>query len=55
MTIPVGITQIHHNFGVQYARLMAVALLGALPVVAAYQLFQRRMIDAVMLSSGITG
>ncbi|KAB0677711.1 carbohydrate ABC transporter permease [Aureimonas leprariae] len=55
MTIPVGITQVHDAFGVQYARLMAVALLGALPVVAAYLLFQRRVTDAVMLSSGIKG
>lgn len=55
MTIPVGITQVHDAFGVQYARLMAVALLGALPVIAAYLIFQRRVTDAVMLSSGIKG
>ena len=55
MTIPVGITQVNDVFGVAYARLMAVALLAALPVVVAYLIFQRKVTEAVMISSGIKG
>ena len=55
MTIPVGITQVNDAFGVFYARLMSVALLGALPVALAYLIFQRRVTEAVMISSGVKG
>ena len=55
MTIPVGITQVNDAFGVFYARLMAVALLGAMPVALAYLIFQRRVTEAVMISSGVKG
>lgn len=55
MTIPVGITQVNDAFGVFYARLMSVALLGALPVAIAYLIFQKRVTEAVMLSSGVKG
>lgn len=55
MTVPVGITQVQDVFGVAYARLMAVALLAAMPVALAYLIFQRRVTDAVMISSGIKG
>lgn len=55
MTIPVGITQVSDAFGVYYARLMSVALLGAMPVAVAYLVFQRRVTEAVMISSGVKG
>jgi multiple sugar transport system permease protein len=55
MTIPVGITQVNDAFGVFYARLMSVALLGAMPVAVAYLVFQRRVTEAVMISSGVKG
>ena len=55
MTIPVGITQVNDAFGVFYARLMSVALLGAMPVALAYLIFQRRVTEAVMISSGVKG
>lgn len=55
MTIPVGITQVNDAFGVFYARLMSVALLGAMPVALAYLIFQRRVTEAVMISSGLKG
>jgi multiple sugar transport system permease protein len=55
MTVPVGITQVHDAFGVQYARNLAGAVLAALPVAAAYLIFQRRVTEAVMLSAGIKG
>ncbi|MDT1062467.1 carbohydrate ABC transporter permease [Paracoccus sp. CPCC 101403] len=55
MTIPVGITQVNDAFGVAYARVMSVALLGAAPVAIAYLLFQKRVTEAVMISSGVKG
>jgi multiple sugar transport system permease protein len=55
MNITVGITQVHDAFGVQYARLLAVAMLAALPVAAVYLMFQRRVTEAIMLSAGIKG
>lgn len=55
MTIPVGITQVNDAFGVYYARLMAVALLGAMPVAIAYLVFQKKVTEAVMISSGVKG
>lgn len=55
MTIPVGITQVNDAFGVAYARLMAVAMLAALPVIIAYIIFQRRVTEAIMISSGVKG
>jgi multiple sugar transport system permease protein len=55
MTIPVGITQVNDVFGVFYARLMAVALLGAAPVAIAYLIFQKRVTEAVMISAGVKG
>ena len=55
MTVTVGITQVHENFGVQYARNLAGAVIAALPVAAAYLLFQRRVTEAIMLSAGIKG
>lgn len=55
MTVTVGITQVHDAFGVQYARNLAAAILAAMPVAAAYLIFQRRVTEAVMLSAGIKG
>jgi multiple sugar transport system permease protein len=55
MTVTVGITQVHENFGVQYARNLAGAVLAALPVAVAYLVFQRRVTQAIMLSAGIKG
>lgn len=55
MTVTVGITQVDDAFGVKYARDMAVAILAAMPVALAYLLFQKRVTQALMLSSGIKG
>ena len=55
MTIPVGITQVNDTFGVAYARMMALALLAAAPVIAAYLIFQKRVTEAVMISAGVKG
>lgn len=55
MTITVGITQVDDDFGIKYAHDMAAAILAALPVAIAYLLFQKRVTQALMLSSGIKG
>ena len=55
MNITVGITQVNDAFGVQYARLLATAMLAALPVAMVYLIFQRRVTQAIMLSAGIKG
>lgn len=55
MTVTVGITQVDDAFGVHYARDLAVALLGAIPVALAYLIFQRRVTQAIMLSAAIKG
>ncbi|MFV0332777.1 MAG: carbohydrate ABC transporter permease [Tropicimonas sp.] len=55
MTIPVGITQVNDTFGVAYARMMALALLAAAPVIIAYLIFQKKVTEAVMISSGVKG
>ena len=55
MTVAVGITQVHDAFGVQYARLLAGAVMAGLPVAITYLIFQRRVTQAIMLSAGIKG
>ena len=54
-TVPVAITSVDDAFGIFLAREMAVAMLAAGPVVAFYLIFQRRVTEAIMLSSGIKG
>lgn len=55
MTIPVGITQVNDQFGVQYARTMAVAVLAGLPVAVVYLIFQRRVTEGIMATAGLKG
>jgi multiple sugar transport system permease protein len=55
MTVTVGVRAVQDTFGVAYARLLAGAVLAALPVSLAYLLFQRRVTQAVALSAGIKG
>jgi multiple sugar transport system permease protein len=55
MTITVGITEVQDTFGVQYARVLAGAIMAGLPVATVYLIFQRRVTQAIMLSAGIKG
>jgi multiple sugar transport system permease protein len=50
--IAVGITQIRDGFGVGE---LGVAILTGLPVAVVYLIFQRRVTEAIVLSSGIKG
>jgi multiple sugar transport system permease protein len=55
MTVTVGITTVQDAFGVAYGRILAGAVLASLPVALAYLLFQRRVTQAIALSTGIKG
>ena len=55
MTIPVGITQVQEAYGIAFTRTMAVAVLAGLPVAVAYLVFQRRVTEGIMMTSGLKG
>jgi len=54
-TVPVAITSVNDAYGIFLARQMAVAMMAALPVVAFFLIFQKRVTQAIMLTSGIKG
>ena len=54
-TITAGMSQVDENWGVKNAYMMAVAMAASLPVVLAYIIFQRKITQAIMLTSGIKG
>ena len=54
-TITAGMSQVDENWGVKNAYMMAVAMAASLPVVLAYIIFQTRITQAIMLTSGIKG
>jgi multiple sugar transport system permease protein len=47
MTLPVGLSQVSSAFGIQYAELMASAVLGALPLIVVFLLFQRQIVEGI--------
>jgi multiple sugar transport system permease protein len=53
MTIPVGITQVESWYGIAYSRLMASAVLAALPTAVVYVLFHRKVAQGVAMTAGI--
>lgn len=44
MTIPVGLGSVKNAYGVQYAQTMASAVIGALPLLVVFLLFQRQIV-----------
>lgn len=54
-TVPLGLTQVQDSYGVRNARLMAAATLGALPMIVAYLIFQRRVMEGFLTAAGIKG
>ncbi|MGX0781270.1 hypothetical protein [Dermabacter hominis] len=44
MTIPVGLGTVKNAYGVQYAQGMASAVIGALPLLIVFVLFQRHIV-----------
>ncbi|MEK9702374.1 MAG: carbohydrate ABC transporter permease, partial [Deltaproteobacteria bacterium] len=49
------ISSVQDAFGVRYAREMALAVLAGFPVAAAYLVFQKKVTNALMMTSGIKG
>jgi multiple sugar transport system permease protein len=47
MTLPVGLSQVSSAFGIQYAEIMASAVLGALPLIVVFLLFQRKIVEGI--------
>jgi multiple sugar transport system permease protein len=54
MTIPVGLATVQGAFGIRYADTMASAILGAIPLVAVFLLFQRNIVEGIA-GSGLKG
>jgi len=54
MTIPVGLATVQGSFGIRYADVMASAILGAVPLVAVFLLFQRNIVEGIA-GSGLKG
>jgi multiple sugar transport system permease protein len=54
MTIPVGLATVSSSYGIQYAQIMASAILGALPLLIVFLLFQRRIVEGIA-GTGLKG
>ena len=54
MTIPVGLATVQGSFGIRYADTMASAVLGAVPLVAVFLLFQRHIVEGIA-GTGLKG
>jgi multiple sugar transport system permease protein len=53
-TIPVGLSTVQSSYGALYAQQMALAVLGALPLLVAFLLFQRQIVQGIA-STGLKG
>ncbi|UQU67269.1 carbohydrate ABC transporter permease [Couchioplanes caeruleus] len=54
MTVPVGLATVQGSFGIRYADTMASAILGAIPLVAVFLLFQRNIVEGIA-GTGLKG
>ncbi|MEV4706875.1 carbohydrate ABC transporter permease [Actinoplanes sp. NPDC049316] len=54
MTVPVGLATVQGSFGIRYADTMASAILGAIPLVAVFLLFQRHIVEGIA-GTGLKG
>ncbi|MCI2238183.1 carbohydrate ABC transporter permease [Paenibacillus sp. TRM 82003] len=54
MTIPVGLATVQGSFGQRYSDIQASSILGALPLVILFLLFQRRIVEGVA-GTGLKG
>jgi len=53
-TVPVGLATVQSSYGADYAQVMALSLLGALPLFVAFVLFQRQIVEGIS-STGLKG
>ncbi|HIY39535.1 MAG TPA: carbohydrate ABC transporter permease, partial [Candidatus Nocardiopsis merdipullorum] len=54
MTLPVGLGTVAGDYGIQYAQVMASAVIGAIPLLVVFLLFQRHIVTGVA-GAGIKG
>jgi multiple sugar transport system permease protein len=54
MTVPVGLATVNTGYGALYAQQMALAVLGALPLLVAFLLFQRQIVQGIA-NTGLKG
>jgi len=54
VTLPVGLATVSSAYGIQYAQIMASAVLGALPLLLVFLLFQRRIVEG-FTNTGLKG
>ena len=54
MTIPVGLATVQGSYGIRYADMMASAMLGGLPLVLVFLLFQRNIVEGIA-GTGLKG
>ena len=47
MTIQVGLATVQGSYGIRYADIMASAILGRLPLVIVFLLFQRNIVEGI--------
>jgi len=47
VTLPLGLATVSSAYGIQYAQIMASAVLGALPLLLVFLLFQRRIVEGI--------
>ena len=53
-TIPIGLATVSTSFGALYAQTMAMAVLGAVPLLVAFLLFQRQIVQGIA-NTGLKG
>ena len=51
---PVGLSTVNCFYGAQYAQVMALAILGALPLLIAFLFFQRQIVQGIA-NTGLKG
>jgi multiple sugar transport system permease protein len=54
MTVPVGLATVQGTYGIRYADVMASSILGGLPLLAVFLLFQRRIVEGIA-GTGLKG
>ena len=54
MTIPVGLATVQGSFGQRFSDIQASTILGALPLVILFLVFQRRIVEGVA-GTGLKG
>ena len=53
-TVPVGLATVNASYGALYAQVMALAVLGAVPLLAVFLLFQRQIVQGIA-NTGLKG